>query len=100
MQAEQTGETNKVRAEVARLVSDLERNRTQLALYAKAILPQSQAAVSSSLASYQAGKSDLLSVLDNQGTLFAYETANYRALVDFAKTLADLEAVVGGEVLP
>jgi cobalt-zinc-cadmium efflux system outer membrane protein len=100
MQAEQTREVNKVRAEVARLVSDLERNRTQLALYAKAILPQSQAAVSSSLASYQAGKSDLLSVLDNQGTLFAYETANYRALVDFAKTLADLEAVVGGEVLP
>lgn len=100
MQAEQTGEINKLRAEVARLVSDLERNRTQLALYAKAILPQSQAAVSSSLASYQAGKSDLLSVLDNQGTLFAYETANYRALVDFAKTLADLEAVVGGEVLP
>ena len=100
MQAEQTGEVNKVRAEVARLVSDLERNRTQRALYAKAILPQSQAAVASSLASYQAGKSDLLSVLDNQGTLFAYETANYRALVDFAKTLADLEAVVGGEVLP
>lgn len=100
MQAEQTGEGNKIRAEVARLVSELERNRTQLALYAKAILPQGQAAVSSSLASYQAGKSDLLSVLDNQGTLFAYETANYRALADFARTLADLEAVVGGEVLP
>ena len=42
MQAEQTGEINKLRAEVARLVSDLERNRTQLALYAKAILPQGQ----------------------------------------------------------
>lgn len=99
MQAEQAGEVNKVRAEVARLVSDLERNRTQLALYAKAILPQGQAAVSSSLASYQAGKSDLLNVLDNRATLFAYQTANYRALADFAKTLADLEAVVGAEVL-
>lgn len=98
--AEQTGEVNKVRAEVARLVSDLERNRTQLALYAKAILPQGQAAVASSLASYQVGKSDLLSVLDSQGTLFEYETANYRALTDFARTLADLEAVVGAEVLP
>ena len=100
LQAERTGEVNKVRAEVARLASDLERNRTQLALYAKAILPQSQAAVSSSLASYQAGKSDLLTVLDNQGILFEYTTANYRALVDFAKTLADLEAVVGAEVIP
>lgn len=100
LEAEQTGGANKVRAEVARLVSELERNRTQLALYAKAILPLGQAAVASSLASYQVGKSDLLSVLDNQGTLFEYETANYRALTDFARTLADLEAVVGAEVLP
>jgi cobalt-zinc-cadmium efflux system outer membrane protein len=100
LQAEQTGEVNKIRAEVARLVSDLERTRTQLALYAKAILPQGQAAVASSLASYQAGKSDLLSVLDNQAMLLEYATANYRALTDFAKAIADLEAVVGGEVLP
>lgn len=100
MQAEEKAEANKVRVQVASLVSDLERSRTQLALYAKAILPQGRAAVSSSLASYQVGKADLLSVLDNQATLFAYETANYRALTDFAKTLADLEAVVGGEVLP
>ena len=100
MQAEESGEINRVRAEVARLVSELERNRTQLALYAKAILPQGQAAVSSSLASYQSGKSDLLSVMDNQATLFEYETAHYRALADFAKNLADLEAIVGGEVLP
>lgn len=100
LQAEQAAEANKVRSEVARLVSDLERSRTQLALYAKAILPQSQAAVGSSLAGYQAGKADLLSVLDNQGTLFEYETANHRALTDFARTLADLETLVGGEVLP
>jgi len=100
LQAERAGEVNKVRAEVAGLVSDLERSRTQLALYAKAILPQGQAAVAASLAGYQAGKSDLLSVLGNQATLFEYETANYRALTDFAKTLADLEAVVGGQVFP
>jgi outer membrane protein, heavy metal efflux system len=100
MQADEQSEANQVRVEVASLVSDLERSRTQLALYAKAILPQGRAAVSSSLASYQVGKSDLLSVLDGQATLFTYETANYRVLTDFAKTLADLEAVIGGAVLP
>lgn len=100
LRAERAGEVNKVRADVARLVSDLERSRTQLALYAKAILPQGQAAVAASLAGYRAGKSDLLSVLGNQAILFEYETANYRALTDFAEALADLEAVVGGEVLP
>jgi outer membrane protein, heavy metal efflux system len=99
MQADLRTTTNKVRSEVARMVSDLERNRTQLALYSKAILPQGQAAVTSSLASYQSGKTELLAVLDNQSTLFAYETAYYRALTDFARTLAELEQTVGGEVL-
>jgi outer membrane protein TolC len=99
MQSDLRAATNKVRSEVARMVSDLERNRTQLALYSKAILPQGQAAVTSSLASYQSGKTDLLAVLDNQSTLFAFETAYYRALTDFAKTLADLEQTVGAEVL-
>lgn len=99
MQADRRAAANRVRSEVARLASELERNRTHLALYTKAILPQGQAAVTSSLASYQAGKTDLLPVLDNQSTLFAYETAYYRALTDFAKGLADLEQTVGGEVL-
>jgi len=31
--------------------------------------------------------------------LFTYQTAYYRALVDFAKSLAELEQVVGGEIL-
>jgi outer membrane protein TolC len=99
MQSDLRATANKVRSEVARMVSDLERNRTQLALYTKAILPQGEAAVTSSLASYQSGRTDLLSVLDNQSTLFTYETAYYRALTDFARTLAELEQTVGGDVL-
>ena len=99
MEADKRGQINSVRAQVARIVSDLERERTELALYAKAILPQGSAAATASLASYQAGKTELLSVLDNQNTLFTYQTAYYRALADFAKSLAELEQVVGGEVL-
>jgi outer membrane protein TolC len=98
-EADRRAQINSVRAQVAKLVSDIERERTELALYVKAILPQGSAAASASLASYQAGRSDLLSVLDNQSTLFTYQTAYYRALADFAKSLADLEQVVGGEVL-
>ena len=51
------------------------------------------------MASYQSGKSDLLTLLDSQNTIFTYETAYYRALVDFAKSLAALDEVVGEEVL-
>ena len=99
MEADKRAQVNAIRAQVAKLVSDLERERTELALYAKGILPQGSAAATASLASYQAGKTDLLSVLDNQNTLFTYQTAYYRALADFAKSLAELEQVVGGEVL-
>ncbi len=88
-----------VRSEVARLVSELERNRTQLAIYQKAVLPQGRAVLASSIASYQSGKSDLLTLLESQATLFTYETAYYRGLTDFAKNVAALEEIVGGEVL-
>jgi len=99
MESDRRAKINSVRAQVSRLVSDLERGRTQLAIYTKAILPQGGAAATAALASYQAGKTDLLTVLDDQNTLFTYETEYYRSLSDFAKNLAELEQVVGSEIL-
>jgi outer membrane protein TolC len=90
---------NAIRADVARLVSDIERDRTSLALSVKAILPQSRAALTSATASYQVGKADFLTVLENQATVFNYETDYYRTLSDFASKVAELERVVGSEVL-
>jgi cobalt-zinc-cadmium efflux system outer membrane protein len=99
MESDHRASVNSIRAQVARLVSELERGRTQLAIYSKAILPQGSAAATAALASYQSGKTDLLTVLDNQNTLFTYETEYYRSLSDFAKNLAELEQVVGSEIL-
>jgi cobalt-zinc-cadmium efflux system outer membrane protein len=99
MESDRHAKINSIRAQAARLVSQLERGRTQLAIYAKAILPQGGAAATAALASYQSGKTDLLSVLDNQNTLFTYETEYYRSLSDFAKNLAELQQVVGSEIL-
>jgi outer membrane protein, heavy metal efflux system len=90
---------NEVRAEVARLVSELERQRAQLAVYVKAVLPQSRASLASATASYQVGKVEFLAVLDDQATLFGYETEYFRALTEFASTLAELDRVVGKEIL-
>ena len=50
MEADKRGQINSIRAQVARIVTDLERERTELALYAKAILPQGSAAATASLA--------------------------------------------------
>lgn len=90
---------NEIRGDVARLYAELERDRAQLALYVKAILPQGRATLESTIANYQVARSDFLSLLDAQTTLFNYETAYFRALTSFAKTLAELEQVVGEERL-
>lgn len=100
LHAEHAAEANALRTEVARLYGELERSRTQLALYVRAILPQGQAALGSATAAYQAGRADLLALLDAQATLFAYETEYHRALTDFAQRLAELDRVAGREVLP
>ena len=99
MHAEHESQLNDVHATVARLYSEIERNRTQLALYVRAILPQGQASVASTTASYQVGKVDLLTLLDSETTLFSYQTAYYRALADFGTAVAQLEQVVGQEIL-
>jgi outer membrane protein TolC len=100
LEAEHHAQVNDINARVAKLYADLERQRTQLALDVKAILPQGEAVLAATTASYQAGKTDLLALLDSQSTLFSYELSYARLLSDFAESLADLEQVVGREVLP
>lgn len=99
LEAERATRRNEIRADVARLYSDLERQRAQLALYVKAIIPQGRASLTSATASYQVGRVEFLTVLENQATLFNYETEYFRTLSDFATTLAELEQVVGQEIL-
>jgi cobalt-zinc-cadmium efflux system outer membrane protein len=97
--AERAARASTLRAEVARMVAEIERERTRLALSVKAILPQGRAALASAASSYQAGKVEFLTVLEKQATVFSYETEYFRALSDFATMVAELERVVGEEVL-
>ncbi len=93
-------ETNDIRAAVVEAYAEVERARTQLALYVSAILPRARATLQSATASYEAGRGDFASVLLAQATVFQYDTEYERALTDFAKGLAKLERTVGREVLP
>jgi len=99
-EAEHESEANQLRADVARLYGDLERDRAQLALLVKAVLPPARVAVDAELASFRNGRVDLATVLGAQVALFEYETTYNRTLTSFATTLAALEVMVGGEVLP
>jgi outer membrane protein TolC len=100
LHAEHREEVNQLRARVTGLYTDLERARAQLALFVKAILPQGSAMLTSASANFQVGRADFRTVLENQATLYGYEIAYHRDLTDFATNLAELEAVVGKEILP
>ena len=84
---------------IAALHAELERQRTRLALYVGALIPQTQATVQAALAGFQAGRTSLFEVLGHQASLFQYETEYFRALADFASGVAELEQLVGAEVL-
>lgn len=99
VQAGHLSAVDSVRRRVATLAGDVERERTQLALSLKAVLPQARAALASALGSYQTGRVDFAAVIDAQASVFSYETAYFRDLTDFAASLAELERVVGTGVL-
>lgn len=88
-----------LRREVARFASVLERDRTQLAIDRAALIPQARAGVASLTASYGAGRASLSAVSDGEITSLMYESQFVRTLADFAKTLAELEQLVGVEVV-
>lgn len=99
LEDEHHAQLNELNADIARVHSELERDRTQLALYVRAILPQGNAAMAASMAEYGSNRGELRSVLENQGRLLDYELTYNRTLVDFAKQMAELEQLVGQEVL-
>lgn len=98
-EAERHEARNQIRLEVARLHSDLERSRTQLALLTERLIPQARASLESQTAGFQVGRVDLLALLEAQATLFNYETEYHRLLTEFAQRLAELERVVGRQVI-
>jgi outer membrane protein, heavy metal efflux system len=69
-----------------------------LTLYSKGVVPQSSLALESSMASYQVGSVDFISLIANFTTLLDYETDYYRQLADYQTALASIEALTGTEV--
>jgi outer membrane protein TolC len=92
-------EENELRAEIARTHAAVERDRANLELLDRAILPQARATFASASASYQSGRGELLNVLDAMRAVFATETMYIRTLAEFAKALAELQALVGEGVV-
>ncbi|MBF0526942.1 MAG: TolC family protein [Deltaproteobacteria bacterium] len=64
-------------------------------LYTTTAIPMAKLTLESSLASYQTGAGDSLSVTNNVITLLDYELKYHEAVTDFQKALAQMEPIVG-----
>lgn len=67
-------------------------------LYSDAVVPQASLALESSMAAYQVGTVDFLTLLNNFITVLDYETNYYRELANYQIALARLEPLVGAEL--
>jgi len=85
----------------ARLTEDYQMTATsaRLALlYRDTVLPQARLALESSMASYQTGGVDFLSVLSNFGTVLEYEMTYYDELASYHVAISRLESLAGTTV--
>ncbi len=69
-----------------------------LRLYEEGIIPQATLTLESSVASYQVGAVDFLTLLTNAITVLTYELNYYEQLVTFQKALAQLEPLIAREL--
>jgi outer membrane protein TolC len=67
-------------------------------LYSQAVVPQSSLTLESSMASYEVGTVDFLTILANFTTVLDYEVSYYRELSNYQMALARLEPLVGVEL--
>ena len=69
-----------------------------LKLYSQVVVPQSSLALESSMASYQVGGVDFLTIFTNFTVVLDYEVSYYRELANYQMALARLEPLVGVEL--
>jgi outer membrane protein TolC len=70
-----------------------------LALFQSGIIPQSSTALESALSGYEVGNVDFLTLLNNAITLLNYEMQYYQELTKHEQALAELEPLVGVELI-
>jgi outer membrane protein, heavy metal efflux system len=64
-------------------------------LYSQQVVPQSEFALQSSLASYEGGSVDFLTVLSNFNTIRDYQMSYYEQRAEYLKALSGLEELTG-----
>ncbi|UJP05804.1 MAG: TolC family protein [Nitrosomonas sp.] len=86
---------NEIAATLRQQLAIAEQSYKSAQLYQATILPQARLTVESSLSAYQVNRVDFLTLLDNQMTVFDYETSLVTAIAGYHKALAEIELLVG-----
>jgi len=87
------------RGRVAELYADVVRARNLGTLYRTTVLPQSDATAVSATAAYRVGGVDFMTLLDARMTVNKYRQDLYQFEAEEGKALAELEMLVGQELL-
>jgi outer membrane protein TolC len=93
-------EKQNLAARIREEYANAQTSRKLLNLYSKSVSPQASLALESSLASYETGALDFLSVLTNFMTVVDYELNYHEELVRFHLALVRLEEMTGLEIDP
>ncbi|HEU4564714.1 MAG TPA: TolC family protein [Gemmatimonadaceae bacterium] len=87
------------RGGVAQAHANLLRARRLAALYRTTVIPQAEATVQSSLAAYRVGSVDFMTLLDNRMAVNEYQQQLLALEAEEGKAWAELEMLVGRELL-
>lgn len=90
-------QSNELTARLRQQIAMAEQSLKSVKLYQTTILPQARLTVESAFAAYQVGRVDFLTLLDNQMTVFDYETSRITAMANYNKALAEIDWLVGKE---
>lgn len=94
-QAQYNAAKNEILFKISDLTAKKERDLKLIELYKAGIIPQAAQALDSALAGYQVGSIDFQALLDSQISHCTSELQCARVMSEYAKDLAELEAVVG-----
>jgi outer membrane protein TolC len=89
----------RVEAAVTRSLAEYQAARDQVMLLETAIIPQAQQTVASMLAGYQVNQVDFLNVVNTQITLYNAQVNYWESLSRAKQSLARLASAVGEEAL-
>ncbi|MGE0479950.1 MAG: TolC family protein [Phycisphaerae bacterium] len=94
-QHEYVAAKNRVNFEIEDALSRVQAQRELAAIFKDTIIPQAQQAYEVSRASYSAGDSDFLFVIDNWQKWLMFTVQFHRAIGELERSVADLEAAIG-----